>query len=121
MGNRSKCRHRPEAVEEEFDAIRVGSVIRWNRKLRTVRDVTYCECGFVMAVEFVKLCRSQYPSPLTIYFRTELHAAFGGIVAHRKLPLCATDTECTVSADIIEGRSGNKVRVTQDETVGVLW
>jgi hypothetical protein len=116
-----KCKHRHHEVEQPFDAIRVGTIIRWNGKMRTVRDASYCDCGFVQTVEFVKLCRSQYPSPLTIYFRTELRAAFGGIVAHRKLPLCANDVECTISADIIEGRSGNHVRVQQEQAVGVRW
>lgn len=106
---------------EPFDVIRTGDVILWNGKPRTVRRVTRSQEDAVRVVEFAKLRRSQYPSPLTLYYRSELRRAFGGIVAHRKGPLCATEAECQITADIEEGRNGHDCRIKQDETVGVIW
>lgn len=107
---------------EAFDAIRVGSVIRWKGRLRTVRRVTRLPDGLIYAVSFAKLKRSGYTSPLTIYHRSEIRCHFGGIVAHRKGPLCAVDLECRLSAAIDAGRdAGRDAAVTEHETVGVVW
>lgn len=112
---------RPESQYEPFDAIREGDVIRWNGRLRTVRGVTRTPDDFVYSVRFAKLRRSGFPSPATVYWRSDVRQAFGGIVAHRSGPLCATDLECRVQAEIGHGKGGILSTVTEDESVGVIW
>lgn len=107
---------------EPFDAIKVGSIIRWNGRLRTVRTVTRYPDGTLYGVGFAKLRKSWACGPLTYYHRTDIRRAFGGIVANRKGPLCAVDVECRLSHAIDTNQdSGNAAIVKQDETVGVIW
>ena len=108
---------RPEAI----DAVRVGSVIRWNGRLRTVRSVMRCPNGHVRMVGFAKLVRSWTGRPCTHYTRSDLRPVFGGIVAHRKLPLCATDLECAVQAEFDKEPVGAPPGVTDAEMIGRVW
>jgi hypothetical protein len=117
------CYREPPPLEP-FDAIRVGSIIRWNRRQRTVRTITRHPNGAVYCVQFAKVARSGYRCPLTVYYRSELRKAFGGIVAHRKGPLCAVEMECALSKWIDEQEASVRYidpPVTERETVGVIW
>jgi hypothetical protein len=117
--------HRPNGSRrhrEDFDAIRVGSVIRWNGRLRTIRTVSRYPDGTIFSVGFAKLRKSQYCGPMTYYFRTDIRRAFSGIVANRKGPLCSIDVECRLTKAIENDTdAGNRSGIHQDETVGVIW
>lgn len=117
-----KTTHRSAPHDEPFDAIRLGSIIRWNGRLRTVRELRRYPNGRIHSIGFAKLRKSTYNGPMTSYLRPEIRTSFGGIVAHRKGPLCAIDLECRLTQAIETDRdSGWAPLVHQDETVGVIW
>ena len=120
---RPSCKMRRRDDYEPFDMIRVGDVIRFAGRLRTVRKISRTVDDKVLSVGFAKLKRSWTTSPLTIYGHADLRRQFGGIVARRKGRLCATETECQITRGVEEGLSGYewRRRVTQRDTVGRVW
>lgn len=110
------------SVQEDFDRIRVGDVIRWKGRPRTVRALRRSPDGCIRVIEFAKLRRSGYDWPLAIYWRSELRTFFGGTIARRKGPLCATDLECALTAQTeADPKAYERLAVTERDIAGVIW
>jgi hypothetical protein len=114
-------RYPGEGQYEAFDDLMPGDVVRWHGRLRKVREVAYYPDDRVRSVGFAKLRCSGYPSPLTLYWRTEIRAAYGGTVA-RGTSLCTTPLECALTRQVEEDpRDHRSLRVTEHDVVGMIY
>lgn len=121
------------------DALRVGDVVEWGSrgKMRTVRNVIRnTKTDHVYMVECVKLCRSQYPGPMTLLDRHQLIKNVRGIIAE-KIRLNKTDLEARLTTCLTNYNEGWRLWhenskefdqperldrcITQWETVGILY
>lgn len=113
-----------EGKYEPFDEILPGDVIRWNGRLRKVRKVNHYADDRIYSIHFAKLRRSGYPSPATIYFRTEIRNSFGGIV-FKGASLCTTAVECAmqkqIEAPFVPGDQLRALAVKESDTVGLVY